>query len=319
MKFGIIGTNFVSSWFVEAARQTNGAVVPHGVFSRTIEGGAAFAQQHGLAASYSDLDGMFEDVDAVYVASPTSAHAGQALAAIARGRHVLLEKTMAENAEITRRVFAAAEDKGVVAMEATRSLHAPHHELIRQALQRLGKLRYAHLENLQYSSRYDRHRAGEAPNAFDPGLGNSAVADIGVYCLEPALDWFGIPHSTSGTSVRLENGFEALGSILLDYGSMLVDIVYSKVISSVTPSTIVGEGGALTIDNLAQPSHIELIPRIGTREVLLDAPHPAPVEGMHFELEEFARQVQMGGTEPRWRDITIAAREIMDEHLARSM
>ena len=124
-------------------------------------------------------------------------------------------------------------------------------------------------------------------NAFNPALGNSAVADIGVYCLEPALDWFGSPLTHRGTSVRLENGFEALGSIQLDYGAMVVDVVYSKIVSGVTPSTIIGEKGALTIDNLGQPSLIEWLPRDGEAQVLSCDPDAAPMANMHFELLDF--------------------------------
>ena len=152
-------------------------------------------------------------------------------------------------------------------------------------------------------------------NAFNPALGNSAVADIGVYCLEPALDWFGSPLTHRGTSVRLENGFEALGSIQLDYGAMVVDVVYSKIVSGVTPSTIIGEKGALTIDNLGQPSLIEWLPRDGEAQVLSCDPDAAPMANMHFELLDFVSQVQAGQVDPRWRDITIRARQIMDEHL----
>lgn len=315
MKFGIIGTNFVSSWFVAAAANTGGAVVPTAVFSRDLKRGEDFARRHNLPLYYDNLDAMIDAVDAVYIASPTNVHLPQALAAIQRGRHVLVEKTMTESVEGTRDLFAAADMAGVVAMEATRNLHAPAHEVVRNALGRLGTLRYAHLENLQYSSRYDRHRAGEVLNAFNPALGNSAVADIGVYCLEPALDWFGSPLTHRGTSVRLENGFEALGSIQLDYGAMVVDVVYSKIVSGVTPSTIIGEKGALTIDNLGQPSLIEWLPRDGEAQVLSCDPDAAPMANMHFELLDFVSQVQAGQVDPRWRDITIRARQIMDEHL----
>ncbi len=316
VRFGVIGTNFISDWFVGACARTDGAAVPTAVYSRAEGTGSAFAARHGIREVFTDLSQMCRAVDAVYIASPTGAHYDQAMMAIEAGRHVLVEKTMTQNAGQTEQIFAAAQTAGVVAMEATRSLHAPTHTLIRDAIAGIGTLRYAHLENLQYSSRYDRFLHGEVMNAFDPDLGNSALADIGVYCLEPALDWFGDPDSQNGASVRLENGFEALGSIQLVYPQMLVDVVYSKVAQSVTPSTIVGEGGTVTIDNLGQPTRVVLERRDGTTRVLLDLDGSEPSENMHYEINAFVAQLAAGRADPRWRDVTLRARQIMDAHLA---
>lgn len=315
LRFGVIGTNFISDWFVQACAQTGGAVSAAAVYSRTRQRGTDFADRHAIPLVFTDLEEMIASVDAVYVASPTAAHFPQAMAVVEAGRHVLVEKTMTTDTEEARTLFAAAEARGVVAMEATRSLHAPTHSLIADSLAELGTLRYAHLENLQYSSRYDRYKAGEKLNAFDPALGNSSLVDIGVYCLEPALDWFGEPTAQSGGSVRLDNGFEALGSIQLEYPQMLVDLVYSKVAQSVNPSVIVGEGGSLTIDNLGQPGLIVLQRRGEVAQTLWEVAGASPSDNMHYELTCFAQQVAAGRTDPRWRDITIAARQIMDRHL----
>lgn len=315
LRFGVVGTNFISDWFTRACSETDRLVAPVAVYSRSAERGRKFADHNSIPLVFTDFSQMVDAVDAVYVASPTSLHFPQALQAIQAGKHVLVEKTMTEDARQTEELFAAAEANGVVAMEAMRNLHAPAHAIIKNALSDLGTLRYAHLEMMQYSSRYDRHKSGEHMNAFDPSLGNSALADIGVYCLEPALDWFGIPKAQTGESVRLDNGFEALGSIQLRYPGMLADIVYSKVAQSVTPSVIVGEDGALTIDNMAQPSRVTLEKRGEPKTILFDVSPPEPADSMHFEVRSFVRQVQEGVMDPRWRTVTTVARQIMDEHL----
>ena len=70
MKFGIIGTNFVSSWFVAAAENAGGAVLPTAVFSRDLKRGEDFARRHYLPLYFDNLDAMIDAVDAVYNASP---------------------------------------------------------------------------------------------------------------------------------------------------------------------------------------------------------------------------------------------------------
>lgn len=317
IRFGIVGTNFISEWFIEACGRTDGRVVPVAVCSREAARANAFALTHGLEAGFDDLQAMLRVVDAVYIASPTYAHHSQAMKAIRARRHVLIEKTMTSTAEETADVFQAASNRQVVAMEAARHLHTPAYGALVAALPRIGTPRYARFEKQQYSSRYDRFRSGIHVNAFDPRLGNSAIADLGVYCLEPALDMFGAPGRTSGSSVRLANGFEGAGSLQLDYSTMLVDIVYSKISAGVGPSVVLGEDGSLSVDDIGEPSRVLLHRRGAEPEVLYDSAPVTPAATMHHELLAFADQVEAGFANPRWAHLSLAARRLMDEHLAR--
>lgn len=115
--------------------------------------------------------------------------------------------------------------------------------------------------------------AGELLNAFDPSLDNSALADIGVYCLQhAALDLFGVPARTSGASVWLPNGFEGGGSLQLDYGTWSPTSSTSKIAAGLGPSVIYGEDAALTMDDPGELSRIELHPRGGAMRLLLPGP-----------------------------------------------
>ena len=318
LRFGIVGTNFISEWFAAACAATGGRAAPAAVYSRDLGRGRAFATTIGAPDAFDDLDAMIDAVDAVYVASPNAAHHPQAMRAIAAGRHALVEKVMGTSTTQVEEIFAAARARGVIAMEAVRNVHAPAHRLVRDRLPELGTIRYARFEKLQYSSRYDRFRAGEALNAFDPALGNSALADIGVYCLQPALDLFGEPPRTSGASVWLANGFEGGGSLQLDYGDKVVDVAYSKIVAGVGPSVINREDAAITLDDPGEPSLIELHRRGGDSTVLVDADRTATAAAnMSHEVIDFLDQVDAGVLDPRWAELTLASRRIMDAHLAR--
>lgn len=316
LRFGVIGTNFISEWFIAACRRTGGRAEAAAVYSRDLARGEEFAHRHGLPRAFDNLAAMTDTVDAVYIASPNAAHRPQALLAIEAGRHVLVEKTMATSASEVTEILDAAARCGVVAMEATRHLHTPAHELLHQMIGQLGVVRQARFEKLQYSSRYDRFRAGELPNAFNPSLGNSALADIGVYCLQPALDLFGTPSRATGASVLLHNGFEGAGSMTLAYEGLVVDLSWSKITRGLTSSVILGEDAALIIDDLAEPTRIVLQPRTATPEVLLDRPTTAP-DTMHHEILAFVDQVDAGATDARFSRISLASRVLMDDHLAR--
>ncbi len=315
LRFGIVGTNFISEWFTAACGRTNGIAEAAAVMSRRPETGEEFAREHGIGAVFTDLGEMAREVDAVYIASPNGVHCEQALQAIEAGRHVLVEKVMATSEAEVRSIFEAAARRGVVAMEATRHLHTPAYRLLRETLPRLGTIRQANFAKCQYSSRYDTFRAGEIPNAFDPSLGNSSLADIGVYVLEPAVDLFGEPLSATGSSVLLHNGFEGVGSMTLSYEKLIVELSWSKITQSVTPSVILGEEGALTISDLAEPTLMRFHPRRGEPVTLLEGP-VTPADTMEHEIIAFAAQVQAGVTDPRWTQVTLRSRRLMDAHLA---
>lgn len=317
VRFGIVGTNTISEWFAGACRATDGRAEAVAVCSRDVGRARAFADKVGATDAFADLATMAESVDAVYIASPNGLHRDQAVLAAEAGRHVLVEKAMGASLSEVQSIFAAAERTGVVAMEAMRNVHTPAHHLIRDTLPRLGTLRHARFEKLQYSSRYDRFRAGEVMNAFDPTLGNSALADIGVYCLQPALDLFGAPRQTTGASLWLDNGFEAGGSLLLDYGTLVADLAYSKVASGLGPSVINGEDASLVLDDPGELSRIVLHERGGAETVLLDGPQVSPADTMVSEVLDFVDQVDAGLTDPRWRDLSLLARQVMDDQLDR--
>lgn len=317
MRFGIVGTNFISEWFAGACRATDRRAEPVAVCSRSLRRAEQFAEEIGAATAFDDVTAMAATVDAVYVASPISAHRAQALDVIAAGRHVLVEKTMGASAGEVESILGAAESAGVIAMEAVRNVHTPAHRLLREALPQVGTVRYARFEKLQYSSRYDRVRAGERLNAFDPALGNSALADIGVYCLQPALDLFGRPARTSGSSVWLPGGFKAGGSLQLDYGTHLIDVVYSKIVAGQGPSVIHGEDGSLVFDDPSETGRIRLLPRSGPPQTLLDVGAVRAADTLTPEILDFIEQVDAGRADPRWSRLTRDSRELTDEHLAR--
>lgn len=68
------------------------------------------AEQYGIEAT-DDLDRLWDDpaIDAVLVASPTSMHFEQAMAALQAGKHVMVEKPMAMDADQARRLIEQAE------------------------------------------------------------------------------------------------------------------------------------------------------------------------------------------------------------------
>ena len=173
MNFGIIGTNFISDWFVNAGRHCEGFCV-QAVYSRTMEKGRTFADKHGIPDCYDSLEALAsaDNVDAVYIASPTACHAAQSIQMLNAGKHVLCEKPVASNEKELQAMLAAAKEHGVVFMEAMKLVINPAFDAIMENLPKLGKIRRVTFQMCQYSSRYDKFKNGIIENAFRPELSN---------------------------------------------------------------------------------------------------------------------------------------------------
>ena len=190
LKIGIIGTNFISDDFCDAAAQVDGIEL-YAVYSRSADTGNHFAERHNIPTVFTDYEQFLDSpIDAVYVASPNFAHCSQSIKAMEKKKHVLCEKVMASNEQEALSMIECAKKNHVVLLEAMRPDFDPAFDMIKNALPRIGKIRRASFEFCQYSSRYDRFKDGIIENAFNPALGNAAVSDIGVYCIHSLVRLF---------------------------------------------------------------------------------------------------------------------------------
>ncbi len=293
MKFGIIGTNFISDRFLAALTATDAAAVA--VYSRKKETGEAFAQKHGLSLVFTELEAFLSSdaFEAVYVASPNMCHKEQTLAALRHGKHVFCEKPIAPSLKDYEEMKREAENRRLVLCEAMRPIFDRAWRVIKDKLTALGPIRTAHLDYCQYSSRYDRFKAGEILNAFDPSLSNAALLDIGVYPIAVAAYLFGAPNSISSAVTRLSGNFEGGGNILLGYDGFSAVISYSKIADSVLPSAIIGENGGITVDRAANPREVFFCPRKGENSPITWESRPQE-DNMSEEINAFCRMVQNG-------------------------
>lgn len=318
LKIGMIGTNFISDDFCEAASQVSGAELC-AIYSRKQETGDAFAARHGIPRVYTDYDEFLDSgLDAVYVASPNFAHYPQTLKALNHKKHVLCEKVIAVNVQEVRSMIDCARENNVILLEAMRPDFDPAYDLIEKHLPRIGKLRRASFEFCQYSSRYDSFREGVIQNAFNPELGNAAVMDIGVYCIHSLVRLFGMPKSVKALSTKLSNSFDGSGIVLMEYEDMTAEAVYSKIAVSVNPSVLQGEDGSIMIDYISKPETISLRLREGSRDALAGGkieklPYTPVKNNMIFEIQEFLNLVEKKEVDHKYLKYSLDTVRVLEE------
>lgn len=313
MRFGIIGTNWISERFIHAGRTVDGFSAA-AVCSRTEERAAAFAEAQGIPHRFASLDDLAASgtVDAVYIATPNAAHAEQAIRCLEAGLPVLCEKPLASNAAEAAAMMEASRRSGALLMEALKTTYLPNFGAIRDHLPKIGAVRRVQATFNQYSSRYDAFRAGTVLNAFDPALSNGALMDLGIYCIYPVVRLFGPPRSVQANAVMLSSGVDGAGTVIMDYEGMEAVLSYSKITSSDLPCEIQGEDGTIVFDKMSQPTRVTLRMRGGEEE---DVSRQQSEHTMRYEIEAFIAAARRGDAEPavNSHEVSLAVMRVMDE------
>ena len=112
IRWGIIGCGDVAERKSGPAFQQVAGSRLVAVMRRDAEKAADFAARHQVPKWYSQAEDLIRDPDinAVYVATPPASHEAYAIAALAAGKHVYLEKPMALDSDGARRIAEKAKE-----------------------------------------------------------------------------------------------------------------------------------------------------------------------------------------------------------------
>ena len=322
VRFGIVGTNFISDWVIAGARQ-DARFELTAVYSRKQETADTFAAKHGIPHTFTSLEEMASSplIDAAYIASPNFLHAEQSILCMQHGKHVLCEKPLASNAREARAMIAASEQYGVTLMEAMKPTLTPNFRAVQANLKRVGTIRRYFSAYCQYSSRYDKFKEGVVLNAFRPELSNGAMMDIGVYTIYPMVVLFGKPKRIQASGILLSSGVDGQGAVNFSYDDMNATVLYSKIANSSLPTEIEGEEGNIQLDRVNIISRVTFQPRVaaasgrGTVAEPEDISVAADRDEYYYEVAEFIDLVLSGKRESAVNSHTnsLLTVEIIDE------
>lgn len=134
LRFGIVGTGFIAGAIADAIGKSQDCALA-AVSSRKQETADAFVASRPGAAAVEGWQALVarDDIDAIYVATPTVAKEEIALGAVAAGRHILVDKPFM-SADSVRKMSGAAAARGLLFMDATHFVHNPRTHAIWQAM-----------------------------------------------------------------------------------------------------------------------------------------------------------------------------------------
>ena len=296
LRIGIIGLGYTGRLHAQAYERVDGVRI-------TAVSDTEPARAEGLPyrhfPDYAEL--LESDVDAVSICLPTWMHCEAALTALGRGKHVLLEKPIAVNAEEARSMLAAAQAAGKILYVGMTHRFYPE---LREAKQRLddgeiGRILYCNdsiLEQfgfLQLPRWYLEKRFA----------GGGTVLTSGIHMVD-RLRWYTgdeITHAggTASNAIFGES-IEDAAQMFLRFRSGITAQVSLAFLRDAHPLVcdlqVVGTAGTLTVHTW---KGYEIHGKRGSAEkiVYTDEPHAHKVlVGMAGEVEEFCGAIRDGRT-----------------------
>lgn len=124
LRIGVIGSGRIANRFYTEAKYVSGVNV-EGVYNPHIESALTYKERHQLKFGTDQLQELFDQVDAVYIASPHETHAAYIRQALEQKKHVLCEKPMALSGAEAEELFKLAKSNGCILMEAIKTAYCP--------------------------------------------------------------------------------------------------------------------------------------------------------------------------------------------------
>lgn len=291
INFATIGTSWITDAFIGGAK-TTGKLKLSAVYSRDEEKGRKFAEKHQAEKVYTDLNALAKDkeIDAVYIASPNVFHFEQSKLMLKNGKHVICEKPITVTKKQLEELITIAEENKLVLMEALMAMHLPSLKALEGAINKIGNISHARFDFSQRSSKYDSLLSGKLENIFNPKMATGALMDLGVYCVYPAVYFFGEPINTKTTCRKLWTSIDGSGQSIFEYNDFSVTLTYSKTADSRIGSEIAGDKGTIVIPSISKLTDMKLILKEGTTETL--SADQDKITLMSCEAGDFARYIE---------------------------
>ncbi len=256
VRFGIVGTGFIAEVLANSIEQAEHATLS-AVSSRKRENAQAFVKHHAGADAVEGLDALLArgDVDAVYIAAPTTTKEAIAMAALDAGKHVLVDKPLPDYAAVKRMTEAAAK-KNLVFMDATHFVHHPRTYAVREAIpDRIGTPKSLHTA---FYFPFDDKTNIRFDQTQEP---MGTVGDMGWYSMRAVVEYLQPAGELTTTSVVTERDSETNAVIrvsgLIGFASgesSTFDIGYTAG-TAIMDLSLFGTKGIVTMDDFVLNWH----------------------------------------------------------------
>ena len=287
-KWGIIGPGSIANDFADDLKFVSRPQVISSILSHREESAKEFAEKHDVQEYYTDINNFIgnRNFDAVYIATPHTAHYEQALACLNAGIPVLCEKPLVINANQVQDLIQAAEKNNCFLLEGMWIRFLPS---INTVLELIEKDKIGKVISIKASMSYKAPRDTDN-RYFNPELGGGSLLDLGIYPVFLSHLLLGKPSRINATGKLSPEGVDETCAILCSYESGGHALLESSIITqSELSAEIAGDKGVIKIMSPwnEKPAAIKL------KEYDRDEEEQLPCEwegrGFQYQVEEVLR------------------------------
>ena len=202
IKMGIVGCGRVASRFPSEASVVSGVNVCAAYDIQTDAAINISRSRQGIEA-YSDLQKFYNEVNAVYIATPHLTHYEYIKQALSKGKHVLCETPLVLNGDEARELYALAESKGIILMEANKTAHCPafNHLMVMIKSGVIGEV-------ADVEASLSKVWNDKTLREFDPLQAGGSMYELGSYPLLPIIKLMGTRYENLNLYSRMEDGID---------------------------------------------------------------------------------------------------------------
>jgi predicted dehydrogenase len=320
LRWGFVGTGGIADAMAHTVTLTPKAELA-AVSSRRMESAKLFADKHGVNLRFDSWIEMLasDEIDAVYVATPTSVREEISVAAARAGKHVLAEKPFASLPSL-QNIIAACRENKVGFMDGTHFVHHPRtHEIRKQRPEALGWI-WSVASSFQFSL---LDKGDIRYNIELEPFG--AIGDAGWYNMRAAVEYLapdgelesadtyirrdaatGAAVSGSGV-LRFTDGSTSTWNCGFDSGAVVMDLLLS------------GTRGCVRMDDFLSQSadgsavYLHRFGGWGPDSTSGTITIESPLPGSALMFEDFAAMVAKPSLREQWAHASIRTQALLDE------
>jgi predicted dehydrogenase len=290
IRWGILGTGKIARAMAQGLRDAPGAQLV-AVASRSSAGAQAFGAEFEIEHRHASYQALADDanVDVIYIATPHTQHAENALMCLAAGKHVVCEKPFTMHAREAQAVVALAREKKLFLMEAMWSRFLPAAQEARRIIAsgEIGVVQQIQADIGFVATFPPEHRM------FNPDLGGGALLDVGIYPLSMAAFFLGPVLEVQALAEMGATGVDEQVVFSLRHAAGGTSSCACS-LRTLTPTemTISGSLGRIRLPNrFYRPDHLIVEPMDGERRVIAA---PFTGNGYAHEAIEAMRCIRAG-------------------------
>jgi predicted dehydrogenase len=184
----MLGTGLIGLFYTETLHGKRTRDRVEMVWSRSPERAEAFAREHGIPRSTTDLEEAVADAetDAVLIGLPNHLHEEAVELCARHGKPVLCTKPLARNADEAKRMLDTVERAGIFAGYLEDLAYTP------KTLKALNAVRAGQIGDVTWARSRETHPGPHSAWFWDANqAGGGAIVDLGCHCVEIIRNYVG--------------------------------------------------------------------------------------------------------------------------------